>query len=267
MRKSALTVALGLSLAASLAFAPLPQEARAASTQTPWQNLTQSQLTAVWWQWALSIAVSVHPLFDATGANASVGQPYSDLLFLGGTFTVTTSGSGDVLGEVTRTISVKQGTALFFPLVNTEFDNVCSRPNLGGNCFGANKFPNNLGVPALRAAAAATVDPASGLFAQLTPCSGAACTTFTGPPTSVPFARLQSPPFRYILPATDNVDQFFGVNVSGTVAPTVADGYYSLILGTLAQGYYQLQFGGVLPINNGANTFTEKITYDITVTN
>ncbi len=58
-------------------------------------------------------------------------------------------------GTVTRDISVKQGTALFFPLVNIEWDNECGRPSLGGNCNPrAKKYPNNLGVPKLQAFAA-----------------------------------------------------------------------------------------------------------------
>jgi hypothetical protein len=43
----------------------------------------------------------------------------------------------------------------------------------------------------------------------------------------VGYARLQSPPFPYELPAADNIIQFFGFDVSGTVAPAVADGFYS----------------------------------------
>jgi len=266
MRKLALSTVLGLLLAASPAFAPLPQETHAASTRTPWQNLTQSKLTAVWWQWVFSVIVSDHPLFDDTGSKAYNGQPYSDLLFLGGTFTAIQLQNGDVLGKVTRSISVKKGTALFYPLLNTELDNICGRPNLGGNCFGVKKFPNNLGVPALQAMAAAVQDPATGLFSKLTPCSDATCVTFTGPTVNTGYTRLQSPPFSYTLPKADNIYEFFGVDVSGTVAPAVADGLYSFIPGNLAPGYYRLQFGGVLPINNGANTFTEEITYDITVT-
>jgi len=50
--------------------------------------LTLSQLTAVWWQWVLSIPVSDSPLVDETGAHAYSGQPYADLLFLCGTFTI-----------------------------------------------------------------------------------------------------------------------------------------------------------------------------------
>lgn len=53
---------------------PLGQSAQAQSTKTPWQNLTQSQLTAVWWQWGLGIPVSSSPWFDPTGANAASDQ-------------------------------------------------------------------------------------------------------------------------------------------------------------------------------------------------
>src|SRR5437867_123030 len=141
-----LTIVAAFVAAFMWAFLPLAQ---ALSTQTPWQNLTLSQLTAVWWQWAFSIPVSDSPLFDDTGAKAYSGQPYSDLLFLCGTFSVTNLQNGDVLGEVTRSISVKQGTAFFFPLLNAEVDNVCNTPHLAGPCFEGH--PQALGVPELQA--------------------------------------------------------------------------------------------------------------------
>ena len=79
---------VGLAVASMWFFAPLSQKAHAASTHTPWQNLIPSKLTAVWWQWVLSIPVSDSPLVDETGAHAYSGQPYADLLFLCGTFTI-----------------------------------------------------------------------------------------------------------------------------------------------------------------------------------
>jgi len=72
---------------------------------------------------------------------------------------------------------------------------------------------------------------------------------------------------RYTLPpAPDNLYGLFDINVSGMVAPTVSDGYWSFIQGILAPGFYKLQFGGATPINTQGNTFTEVITYHITVT-
>jgi hypothetical protein len=242
---------------------PLSQKTYAA---TGWQKLTEAELTVIWWQWLYSIPASQSPAIDDTGANAYSAQPYSDLLFLAGTLSSIMI-NGDVVGTATRSISVKDGTALFFPLLNVETDNVCARPNLGGNCFDMLKFPNNLGAPQLQALATALMDPASGLFATLTPTDQ----NFNqnGTPIPVVYTRLQSPhPFPYKLPAKDNLYQP-GINVSGTVAPAAGDGYYALIpLGTLTldQGYYTLKFGGKVPLNSVPNYFILDITYDITVT-
>jgi len=124
--------------------------------------------------------------------------------------------------------------------------------------------PTNLGVPQLQAMAAEPIDSANGLFATLTPTDQ----NFNqaGAPIEVPFNRLPSPhPFPYKLPATDNLFQAGGIDIKGTVAPAVGDGYYSLIpLGTFQQGYYKLKFGGRIPITGG--NFILDITYDITVT-
>ena len=200
----------------------------------------------MWWQWAFSIPVSDSPLFDDTGADAYNGQSYSDLLFLCGTFSVIPLPNGIVIGEVTRSISVKRGTTFFFPLLNAENDNV------------------GFGVPHL-AGAALFVVGVSGLYATLTP-TKADFKKATGPTQDWGYQRLQSPVFSFTLPATDNLYQYFGVEVSGAVSPVVADGYYSFIPGTgsdaLAPGYYLLQFGGTSP----DGTFIEAITYHITVT-
>jgi hypothetical protein len=51
----ALVWVVALAVALVWFFAPLTHKAHAQSTQTPWQNLTQSQLTAVWWQWLYSV--------------------------------------------------------------------------------------------------------------------------------------------------------------------------------------------------------------------
>jgi hypothetical protein len=82
----------------------------------------------------------------------------------------------------------------------------------------------------------------------------------------VPLAlpRLQSPPFSYTLPPTNNLAQLFGIPISGTVAPAVSDGYWSTITG-LPPGNYVVAFGGQIPLT-ATTTFTEIITYKITVT-
>ena len=181
-----------------LLFSPVAREARAQSTHTPWQHLTQSQLTAVWWQWALGIPVSNSPLFDETGIRAYSGQPYSDLLFLGGTFIVNQAQNGDVLGEVTRSITIRRGTALFFPLLNGEWDNVGVTPHLGGT----RPSSGALSVPELQAIVAVGQDNVTGLYATLKP-TDATFQNATGLTVSLDHPRLKSPPFSFVLPRTD----------------------------------------------------------------
>ena len=234
--------------------AVLVQKTAAQSTNPPWRNLSLDQLSGVHWQWIYGTQVSKSAVFDDTGFNAFNNQPYftapggsGQLLFLGGTFSTTFTVTGDILGQVTRTISIKEGTSLFFPLIDAEWDNVLTTPHLGGVVLG---HPS--GVPVLKQVVAASVDSTTGLFATLNS-------------SSVPFPRLRSGAFAFRLPATDNLYQFFGVNVSGTVAPAVSDGFFSFIH-SLAAGNYVLRFGGQFPIDNAGHQFIEDITYNITVT-
>jgi hypothetical protein len=223
IRRVAVTAALGLGLV--LAFAPPAQQARAGDRPTP------EQLTAVWWKWILSIPVSENPGFDDTGANALVNQPFADqgLIFLCGSFTSSTAN---------REITVPAGTAFFFPVVNSENDDIF--------------YDRPVSVRRLRADAAATID---GTFDRHAELNGHALTQ----------ARLTSPVFAYTLPDEDNIYQFFGVDVTGKVAPAVSDGYWCYIP-PLARGSYTLTFGATFPSPTPAQPpFTIDITYTITV--
>jgi hypothetical protein len=73
--------------------------------------------------------------------------------------------------------------------------------------------------------------------------------------------RVISSVFGYVLPPSDNIQQFFGCDVSGTTYPAVSDGFW-LMLAPLSAGDHDLNFGGTFgpPIN-----FTLNITYHITV--
>ena len=76
------------------------------------------QLSAEWWQWALSIPTSENPQLDATGEDCVVGQR-GEVWFLAGIL------GG---GTATRTCSVPAGKSSFFPVVNSVFfdsPNVC----------------------------------------------------------------------------------------------------------------------------------------------
>jgi hypothetical protein len=72
---------------------------------------TYSQWAAEWWTWALSIPPESNPVTDTTGAFAGVGQ-HGPVWFLAGVI----AGSG--LSTVTRTITVPEDKALFFPIIN-----------------------------------------------------------------------------------------------------------------------------------------------------
>ena len=70
-----------------------------------------AQWAADWWNWALSIPAEINPAADPTGTNAAVGQ-HGPVWFLAGAV-----GSGPL--AVTRTVTIPEGKALFFPIVNT----------------------------------------------------------------------------------------------------------------------------------------------------
>jgi hypothetical protein len=82
---------------------------------------------------------------------------------------------------------------------------------------------------------------------------------------SIPAYRAQSAVFSYTFPATNNLYQFFGLNVPGaewpstTVFPAVSDGYWVMI-DPLPPGTYTLKFGGIF--NNG---FGVDVTYHLTI--
>ena len=70
-------------------------------------------LSAQWWQWALSIPAAINPVSDTTGANCMVGQR-GPVWFL----------AGSITGVPTvRTCTVPEGVPLFFPVINTVWIN------------------------------------------------------------------------------------------------------------------------------------------------
>ncbi len=166
---------------------------------------------------------------------------------------------------MTRSITVKQGTNFFFPLITYEADNIGCRPSLAmtvGGCFnGTVPPPQNWGFSQLQAEAKSAIDPVTGLSATLATCSDATCNTL-GPASNVRYGRLQSPPFGYTLPpAPDNLQ----VIVDGKVAPVAADGYYAFLQGNLSPGFYKLEYRGQVPFSPGPGSFIQDITYLITV--
>jgi hypothetical protein len=192
------------------------------------------QLTAEWWQWALSIPTPVNPQTDTTGQNAAVGQR-GPVWFLAGVF------GG---GMVTRTCSVPEGTALFFPVINSVNINtpgVCGSP------------PTNTPVSELRKAPATSIDGATNLSVTV---DGVAITNLR---------RVQSEVFAVALPEDNVFDTpckraHLGNVPAGVYSPAVDDGFY-VLLPPLSVGNHALHFHA----ENPGQSFIQDVTYNLTV--
>lgn len=103
------------------------------------------ELTAQWWQWALSLPAAVNPLTDDTGKYCMIGQR-GPVWFLAGTFSAQ---------PVQRTCTIPEKVALFFPVLNYFYINTPA-------CDGI-----DLSVSEARALAAEQMDGATGLSVVL----------------------------------------------------------------------------------------------------
>jgi hypothetical protein len=218
-------IGLGLIMPLNMAFADSP-------------NL--EELTAEWWQWALSIPEtsiggnSINPQLDTTGANCMVGQRGS-VWFLAGIF------SG---GSATRACAVPEGTVLFFPVINTVNFNT---PNVCG------QGPENIPVRELRRLSAASIDGATNLSV-----------TVDGRPVAN-LQRVRSQVFEVALPG-DNVFNApctgagLGNVPAGIYSPAVDDGFY-VVLAPLRGRAHTLHFHA----ENPSPVFVGDVTYNLTV--
>ncbi|HEX9135463.1 MAG TPA: hypothetical protein VF905_00780 [Nitrospirota bacterium] len=194
---------------------------------------TLGEWSAEWWQWAFSIPVAIHPLFD--NGDCSVGQT-APVWFLGGSF---------VSNTAVRSCNVPAGTALFFPILNGEdsaveesFNNGCEDPTFGSTIVG------------LRKCATGGQDGSS-LSAEI---DGAPV------PHIAERFRIQSPAFGFTLP-DDNLLKATTGNpyLAGAYFASVGDGYY-LMLSPLPAGKHVIHFHGV-----AVNGFTLDIIYNLMV--
>jgi hypothetical protein len=200
---------------------------------------TYSEWAAEWWQWALSIPVETHPLFD--NGDCSVGQS-GPVFFLGGKFCSSDNPSCNS-SVVTRTCVVPFGKTLFFPIVNTE-NALLEAPLTDGH-------PSTL--VDLRAFSQFILDDATDLSATI---------------DRVPIHNLkeqfreQSPAFGFTLPA-DNLFNAIGEGPfpGGAYFPSVDDGVY-LMVAPLSVGNHKIHFTGRFP---SFGNFSFDVTYDLTV--
>jgi len=197
---------------------------------------TYGEWSAAWWQWAFSLPVTGHPLFDATGEDAGRGQS-GPVWFLGGVFSES--------GAATREIMIPPGKFLFFPILNVEVSNVLP------------PISPPLSESELRAFAASYMDLATDM----------ACDLDGEPIEILSDHRATSPPFDVTLP-DDNLAQFLGLTAPpGTYGPFYADGVY-LMLKPLPAGRHTLHFTGridIPPAGAGTEDFTLDIHYGIQV--
>jgi hypothetical protein len=218
--------------------------ARASSNPNPgivppgsvYDGKTYGEWSASWWQWAFSIPASNNPLLDKTGADCGAGQSGS-VWFLAGVLNIS--------GKAVRNeCTVPANTALFFPVLNVEWDNyLCTVPD------------THYGVPQLRDIAKTIADAATDMSATIDGVSV----------RNVPSYRAVSPVFSITLPS-DNVLQAVGCNDAypGTYSPAVGNGYY-LLLAPLTPGPHTIHFEGTQQQTQYSGTFSVNITYHLTV--
>ena len=196
------------------------------------------QLSAEWWQWALSIPVSENPVLDVTGGKCVVGQRGS-IWFLAGNL-----GGGTTI----RTCSLPEGKVLFFPVINSvniDTPNVCGQ--------GPEKIP----AEDLRDAIAAFIDGATNLLVEV---------------DSEPIEdlhRVQSKVFEVALPEENVFDTpcaSAGGVPAGIYSPAVDEGFY-VQLTPLEVGNHTLHIHSENPgdPSTSADDFVLDVTYHLTV--
>lgn len=198
----------------------LPVNAAYGQDAVPWK-----QLSAEWWQWALSIPTSVNPLVDPTGGNCMVGQR-GTTWFLAGTF---------ASGPVLRECDVPQDTTLFFPVINAiNFDTP-------GQCGQGDPLPASF----YRDLSEQFVNGATNLSV-----------TLDGDPVR-PLHRTASPVFAVAVPA-DNLFSF--CLPAGIYSPAVDAGIYAR-LSPLSVGTHTLH----IHAENPDAMFELDVTYHLNV--
>lgn len=130
-----------------------------------------SELSAEWWQWAVSIPPADNLMLDTTGQDCVVGQRGS-IWFLAGYFL----GNGT---EVSRNCSAPENTTLFFLIINTISINI---PNMCGQT-------GDLTVKEIHALNKAIIDDAHDISVQV-----------DGKPANKLLRRIQSQIFEVALP-------------------------------------------------------------------
>jgi hypothetical protein len=200
-----------------------------------------AEWSAAWLKWVCSIPAATNPILDNTGAYAATNQ-MGKVWFLAGT-----TGAG-VVPPVERDLTVPEGTALFFPIVNYFWLNL---PELGDPKWSrtqaqwVNGFLKN------------HVDTAAGFSLEI---DGQAVQDVDN------LRTLSNPPVKVQIPQEDlfkltvaTTDGGFGLP-PGRYGPAVADGYWAFVE-PLEIGTHSIHFTGGFT----ADGFSLDVTYRIVV--
>lgn len=221
-------IGIGITSAVSLTSSTKINE-QSTSTQST-DVITFDKLSGEWWQWAMSVPVSVNPINDSSGEDCMVGQS-GPIWFLGGVF------GG---GSATRKCSIPADKKLFFPVINSVNVNT---PNVCG------QGPNDMSVQELRDQIAPFIDHAVQLSALV-----------DNQPQTI--TRLKSEVFSVALPEDNIFDtpcKSFGNVPAGVYSPGIADGFY-VTLDPLSPGQHTLN------IHAKSGKFVLEVNYDLNVT-
>ena len=196
---------------------------------------TYSDWSAAWQQWALSIPVANHPLFD--NGDCSVGQS-GPVWFLGGKFCALNNPNCGT-SNVVRSCAVPRGKALYIPILNVEWSALEMNDP---------KFQ----ITDLRLNAESNVDGAANLSFRV---DGLKI------PNLAKHYSVQSTAFGFTIP-DDNLFTAVGEGpyLGGSYFPGVDDGVY-VMLAPLPPGPHNVHFHGFFPMYN----YTLDITYNLVV--
>ena len=202
---------------------------------------TYGEWDASWWQWAVSLPVTSHPLFDT--ADCSAGQT-GPVWFLGEKF-CNLNNPAACGSTITRTCSVPAGKAIYIDLASAED----SAPE-EANGWGCGNLP-----PLLQ-----------GTIAEMRQCAESITNGYTDVsaeidgevvPNLMERFRVQSIVFGYTLPANNLLLAVGETGIpQGTYFPAVDEGW-GLMLSPLRPGNHVVQFSGTYPLFH--------VTYDLTV--
>jgi hypothetical protein len=188
----------------------------------------QSQLfwAQAWWQWALGVPAPNNPLTDMTGADADVNN-HGPVFFLAGSLNP---------GVYARTITVRVGKPVFFPVLNSFFAPIGSSGDLD---------PTPCSSPLTLSCALQQVTPIQDSATNM----GVQIDGMPMPPldnTEIMAFRQTSTSFFPVALPQDNV---FGLTVQPCCTDQpfwVQDGYY-ITLDGLSVGTHVLHFQGEIP--------------------